>query len=186
MKLRETRIVLFSIILLLFIILNILSYYYFKPLFNILLFYNWILFNSIFDSVGYGLVIYKNEMWFLKKLVYTNREMDFDIKIILTPYRVMQFSFFFLSLGFVLMFDVRVMIYCVVVWWFGFLDYLYYIILNVSIDEYLSWMENWSVHWVFKKVFDYECNKDSFVICAYISFLSLSVLLLIYNLPIIL
>jgi len=84
------------------------------------------------------------------------------------------------------MFDLRVMIYCVVVWWFGFLDYLYYIILNVSIDEYLSWMENWSVHWVFKKVFDYECNKDSFVICAYISFLSLSVLLLIYNLPMIL
>jgi len=182
----KTNIILFTVILAILLALNILSHFYFNFLFNLFLFFNWILANTLFDVVGYGLVIYKNEMWFLKKLVYMNRETDFDIKIILTPYRVMQFSFFFLSLGFVLMFDVRVMIYCVVVWWFGFLDYLYYIILNVSIDEYLSWMENWSVHWVFKKVFDYECNKDSFVICAYISFLSLSVLLLIYNLPMIL
>ena len=181
MKPREPRIILFSVILIIFILLNILSYFYFKYLFSILLFYNWILANSIFDTVGYGLVIYKNEMWFLKKLVYTNRETDFDIKIILTPYRVMQFSFFFLSLGFVLMFDVRVMIYCVVVWWFGFLDYLYYIILNVSIDEYLSWMENWSVHWVFKKIFNYDCNKDSFVICAYVSFVLLTVFILLTN-----
>lgn len=183
---KETKIILFSTTLIILIVLNVISYFYFKNFLNLFLFYNWILANAIFDSVGYGLVIYKNEMWFLKKLVYTNREVDFDIKIILTPYRIMQFSFFFLSLAFVLMFDLRTALFCIVVWWFGFLDYLYYIILNVEIDEYLQWMENWSVHWVFKKVFDYECNKDSFVICAYISFLSLSVLLLIYNLPIIL
>jgi len=176
---EKTNIILFSIINLLLIIGNILSNYFLQSLFNYLLFLNWVLLNSLFDTVGYGLIINKNEMWFLKKLVYTNRETDFDIKIILTPYRVMQFSFFFLSLGFVLMFDLRVMIYCVVVWWFGFLDYLYYIVLRATIDEYLSWMENWSVHWLIKRIFGYECNKDSFVICAYVSIIFLSILILL-------
>jgi len=175
----KTNIILFTVILAILLALNILSHFYFNFLFNLFLFFNWILANTLFDVVGYGLVIYKNEMWFLKKLVYTNRETDFDIKIILTPYRVMQFSFFFLSLGFVLMFDIRVMIYCIVVWWFGFLDYLYYIVLRATIDEYLSWMENWSVHWLIKRIFGYECNKDSFIICAYVSIIFLSILILL-------
>jgi len=179
--LRETNIISFCIILFVLLALNVFSYFYFDYLFNLLLFYNWVLLNALFDASGYGLIVYKNELWFLKKLVYTNREVDFNLKMFVIPYRIMQFLFFFLSLVIVLLFDFRVMLYCIIVWWFGFLDYLYYIILKVPIDEYLCWMENWSVHWVFKKVFGYECNKDSFVICAYISFVALTVFILLYS-----
>jgi len=173
---EKTNIILFSIINLLLIIGNILSNYFLQSLFNYLLFLNWVLLNSLFDTVGYGLIINKNEMWFLQKLVYTNKEKEFQINIILIPYRIMQFSFFFLTLGFVCLFDYKIAVLCLFVWWFGLLDYLYYVILNVPIDKELSWMENWSVHWLLKKI-GLRCTNITFVLFSIISFILTSIIL---------
>lgn len=53
----------------------------------------------------------------------------------------------------------------VVVWWFGFADILYYLMLKVPINEqHFNWMENWSVHWLLKKAdSNYKCQKKQFL-----------------------
>ena len=58
----------------------------------------------------------------------------------------------------------------VVVWFMGFEDLCYFWLNQLTVCEYLDWMESWSFHAFIKWCWDknYKCTRLSFLVCAYI------------------
>jgi len=88
---------------------------------------------TVFDVVGYGNMI-----------ELTGR---FEDNTILTPYRIMQNMFMVITFIAVYFYtDWQCLIACIIGWWCGGCDLLYYILLRGKVSEQdYYWMKGWSV-----------------------------------------
>jgi len=174
---KKTNITGYFISFLILYSLNFVFYYTNQNLlFSSSTFCSWLLLFALFDSVGYGLAIYNNSLWYLESIIIGGSIRNVTLEIFLYPYRIMQnFFMWYTVLQFVFV-NYHISIACIISWWFGMADLLYYSMLRIPIDGKLPWMDNWSVHWVMSKL-GAPCNRFTFYAMAIIGFL-LSVLYL--------
>jgi hypothetical protein len=115
---------------LLCILTLIASFFVMKEFFTYVTFI--LLFNT-FDVIGYGNMI--------------NVRQDWENDGIIKPYRIMQTLFQIVTLIVVYYYAGTIcLIACILGWWMGGCDLLYYIVLKEKFQEYdYWWMKGWSV-----------------------------------------
>ena len=139
------------------IVCMIVSIFYEREIFTYMTF---ISFFTVFDVVGYGNMIHLTQSW--------------DDEKIVVPYRIMQ-NFFMIMIFIVVYFYTGwiCLLACVLGWWMGGCDLLYYITLRNKLpDEDYWWMKGWSVWiiitWIKKLLLidEYISRTEFAVVCS--------------------
>jgi len=133
-------------------------------------FCSWLILFAIFDSVGYGLGVWTNKLWFLEAIIVEGRIIKTTLEIFLYPYRILQNFFMWYTMSQFVFINYHISIACLISWWFGVADLLYYSILKVAIDKDLPWMDNWSVFWLLNKL-GIKSTRTNFYFFAILGFL---------------
>lgn len=144
---KSSNILLLFIIAIALIIINI----FFKQ--NIFGLFIYSILFVIFDSLGWHYIILVETNYARKLLIISNSTDVSDLFVSKIAYRVMQTMFQWLMLVPVyFLWDLSTAISCLVLWWFGFDDLLYYFALGVSLNKESNFnlLKSWSVHLLYK------------------------------------
>jgi len=126
---------------------------------SIFVYASFILLFAVFDTVGYGNMIHLTARW--------------NDETIVTPYRIMQNMFMVVTFALIYLYaGWCCLVGCVLGWWCGGCDLLFYILLRVGLaKEDYYWMKGWSVWLVitwFKRMFlidEYIGRTEFVVVC---------------------
>jgi hypothetical protein len=137
-------------LLMLGIVFMIASLFAFK---EVLTYVAFICFFTTFDVCGYGNMIEPSS---------DNGTIRWEDQTILTPYRIMQNMFMVMIFIAVYFYTNWIcLLACILGWWYGGCDLLYYILLKRGVreqDHY--WMRNWSVWLVLTPIKKFLCIEE--------------------------